>query len=50
MIFGIAALAAGVPAWLALVAVLVAWHTREVLATIGTGMAALYLLELLFPT
>lgn len=29
---------------------LVAWRTRNVLATIGAGMAALYLLKLLFPT
>ena len=36
--------------WAALVAVLVAWRTRNVLATIGAGMAALYLLKLLFPT
>ena len=36
--------------WAALVAVLVAWRTRNVLATIGAGMAALYLLQLLFPT
>ena len=36
--------------WAALAAVLVAWRTRNVLATIGAGMAALYLLKLLFPT
>ena len=34
--------------WAALVAVLVAWRTRNVLATIGVGMAALYLLKALF--
>ena len=34
--------------WAALVAVLVAWRTRNVLATIGAGMATLYLLKLLF--
>lgn len=33
--------------WAALVAVLVAWHTRKVLATIGAGMAALYLFKFL---
>lgn len=33
--------------WAALVAALVAWRTRNVLATIGTGMAALYLFKLL---
>ncbi|MBS0544554.1 MAG: AzlD domain-containing protein [Proteobacteria bacterium] len=33
--------------WAALVAALVAWRTRSVLATIGTGMAALYLLKFL---
>lgn len=34
--------------WAALVAVTVAWRTRNVLATIGAGMAALYLLNRLF--
>ncbi|MDI3490339.1 MAG: hypothetical protein PWP11_1616 [Thauera sp.] len=34
--------------WAALVAVIVAWRTRNVLATIAAGMAALYLLKLLF--
>ena len=34
--------------WAALVAVIVAWHTRNVLATIGVGMATLYLLKFLF--
>lgn len=34
--------------WAALVAALVAWHTRHVLTTIAAGMAALYLLKLLF--
>ena len=32
--------------WAALVAVLVAWRTRNVLATIGAGMAALHLFTL----
>jgi branched-subunit amino acid transport protein len=36
--------------WAALVAALVAWRTRNVLATIGAGMAALYLFKFLFPT
>lgn len=35
--------------WAALIAALVAWHTRKVLPTIGAGMAALYLFKLLFP-
>ena len=34
--------------WAALVAVLVAWRTRNVLATIGAGMAALHLFKLVF--
>lgn len=34
--------------WAALVAALVAWRTRQVLATIGAGMAALYLFKFLF--
>jgi len=34
--------------WAALVAALVAWHTRHVLTTIAAGMATLYLLKLLF--
>ena len=34
--------------WAALVAVLVAWRTRSVLATIAAGMSALYLFKLLF--
>lgn len=34
--------------WAALVAALVAWHTRHVLATIAAGMAALYLLKWVF--
>ncbi len=34
--------------WAALVAVLVAWRTRNVLATIAAGMAALHLFKLLF--
>ena len=34
--------------WAALVAALVAWRTRSVLATIAAGMAALYLLKFLF--
>ncbi|ENO82794.1 integrase [Thauera sp. 28] len=33
--------------WAALVAVLVAWRTRNVLATIAAGMAALYLFKFL---
>lgn len=33
--------------WAALVAALVAWRTRNVLATIGVGMAMLYLLKFL---
>lgn len=33
--------------WAALVAVLVAWRTRNVLATIGAGMAALYFFKFL---
>ena len=41
------ALAAPKP-WAALVAVLVAWRTGNVLATIGAGMAALYLFKWLF--
>ena len=36
--------------WAGLAAMWVAWRTRNVLATIGAGMAALYLLKLLFPT
>ncbi|MFU2488024.1 AzlD domain-containing protein [Thauera sp. WH-1] len=34
--------------WAALIAVLVAWRTRNVLATIGAGMAALYLIKFVF--
>lgn len=34
--------------WAALVAVLVAWRTRNVFATIGAGMAALHLFKLVF--
>ncbi len=34
--------------WAALVAALVAWRTGNVLATIGAGMAALYLFKWLF--
>lgn len=34
--------------WAALVAALVAWHTRHVLTTIAAGMAALYLFKFLF--
>lgn len=41
------ALAAPKP-WAALVAALVAWRTGNVLATIGAGMAALYLFKWLF--
>ena len=41
------ALAARKP-WAALVAALVAWRTGNVLATIGAGMAALYLFKHLF--
>ncbi len=41
------ALAAPKP-WAALVAALVAWRTRNVLATIAVGMAALYLFKALF--
>ncbi|MBN8442124.1 MAG: AzlD domain-containing protein [Thauera sp.] len=33
--------------WAALIAALVAWRTRSVLATIGAGMAALYLFKFL---
>lgn len=33
--------------WAALVAALVAWRTRSVFATIGAGMAALYLFKFL---
>ena len=41
------ALAAPKP-WAALVAALVAWRTGNVLATIGAGMAALYVFKWLF--
>ncbi len=41
------ALAAPKP-WAALVAALIAWRTGNVLATIGAGMAALYLFKWLF--
>ncbi|HDI60598.1 MAG TPA: AzlD domain-containing protein [Desulfobacteraceae bacterium] len=34
--------------WAALIAVIVAWRTGNVCATIGVGMAALYLLKLFF--
>ena len=34
--------------WAALVAVIVAWRTRNVLATIVVGMATLYLLKTMF--
>jgi len=34
--------------WAALIAAIVAWRTGNVFATIGVGMAALYLLKLLF--
>lgn len=34
--------------WAALVAALVAWHTRNVLATIASGMLALSVFKLLF--
>lgn len=34
--------------WAALVAALIAWRTRSVFATIGAGMAALYLFKYLF--
>ncbi len=34
--------------WASLVAAIVAWRTRSVLATIGVGMASLYLFKLLF--
>ena len=43
-----AALTASARPWAALVAVLVAWRTRNVLATIGAGMAALHLFKLVF--
>jgi hypothetical protein len=49
MIYGIGALAlAALPYKLGLAAVLVAWQTRNVLATIGAGMAALHLFKLVF--
>lgn len=35
--------------WAALLAALVAWHTRNVIATIASGMLALTLLKLLPP-
>ncbi|NLF53668.1 MAG: AzlD domain-containing protein, partial [Thauera phenolivorans] len=34
--------------WAALVAAAVAWRSRSVFATIGAGMATLYLLKILF--
>jgi branched-subunit amino acid transport protein len=39
---------AALPYKLGLAAVLVAWQTRNVLATIGAGMAALHLFKLVF--
>ncbi|WP_153116556.1 AzlD domain-containing protein [Rhodocyclus tenuis] len=35
--------------WAALLAALVAWHTRNVIATIASGMLALTLLKLMLP-
>ncbi|MBK1679652.1 AzlD domain-containing protein [Rhodocyclus tenuis] len=35
--------------WAALLAALVAWHTRNVIATIASGMLALTLLKLVLP-
>lgn len=34
--------------WAALIATVVAWRSGSVLATIGAGMAALYILKLIF--